>query len=208
MAEQFDAEAYRQEIMQRAEAAGEAGLALEIEDRLKKDDAPVGPAAAYTQAWRTISQKLPKNIGKATYLGLLATAETVDDIAGVVGGPPGPTMSEEQGLDTEKMQQLPQTAPAQTLFPEVFEAAHAFANDFNEDATTADFITQGIAQFAIPFTGWLKAIGGLKGISTAQKVGRAVTAEAATVGTAFDPQEARVADVLAMGREMDNKFGS
>lgn len=72
----------------------------------------------------------------------------------------------------------------------------------------SDTITQGAAQFTIPFLGFTKLIGGLKGLSALGTVARTATAESATVGTAFDPHGGRMADLFALGRHTEGKLGA
>lgn len=158
------------------------------------------------------NKKLPRNVGMGSFRALLETTETIDDImaevptiestADDVMDPAGKAPRPAKTPDVERV------PPLRTMFPGVFESAHAFAEEVEANNTTADDITQGIVQFVTPFTGYLKAYGGLKQGSNVLKAAKALGAEATTAATAFDPHEGRVADLLQMGREMDNRFGA
>ncbi len=185
----------------------------DVTDELEKTvGPPVNPAF---EQW---VNGLPKNIGVGLYRAALNTIETVDDVfeAGaefVINPPPGlaralggaedgPVSSPEEDTDPTPV------PPLQTMFPGVFEAAHNFADEAEESNTFSDDITQGIAQFVIPFTSYLKGLGGLKNVETLTKVGRLALAEGVTAASAFEAHEGRMADVIEMGRQMENKFGA
>ena len=157
-------------------------------------------------------KRLPRNIGMGAFKTLLETTETLDDIMAEAPvrmiGSGVPASSK---LETEKPPTLPpieRVPPLRTMFPGVFESAHEFISEVEANNTTADDITQGVAQFAIPFTGYLKAFGGLAQSTKVMKAAKALGAEAVTAMTAFDPHEGRFADLLQMGREMENRFGA
>lgn len=79
-------------------------------------------------------------------------------------------------------------------------------NDFRDavqiqDPGLSDRLIQGGAQLAIPFAGYSRLVGGLGAI------GRMVTAGALTDASALQPHDARLADLLALGRHTEGKLG-
>lgn len=156
-------------------------------------------------------RNLPKNVGMATYRAALNTIEAADDIFAEAGSTPnademfadnplmtggGPAPGGAQGV-----------APLREMFPGFFESAHQFADEAEANNTLGDDLTQGIAQFAIPFAGWLKGLGGLKKMSAAAKVAKATAAEAGATSTAFAPDDGRLADLAKMGVDAENRLG-
>lgn len=70
-----------------------------------------------------------------------------------------------------------------------------------KDPTLSDNLVQGAAQLAIPFAGWSRALAGLHGFANL------VGAGAVTDATALGPHDPRMADLLALGRHTEGKFG-
>src|SRR5690606_25332694 len=113
-------------------------------------------------------KRLPRNVGMGAFRAILHTVETTDD-AFATGGQflidaADRAREKNDGEDAEPVS-FEAAPPLRTLFPGVFEAAHDFANEVEPNNTVADDITQGIAQSMIPFSGYLKAFGGLKHVS-------------------------------------------
>lgn len=183
-------DSYVDDAVARTRAAKDQGEA----ETLEKD---LAPQSTGVKRW---IRRLPKNIGVGLYRAALNTIETMDDVF-EAGSPLVPTrLGDRESEDV--------SPPLQTLFPGVFEAAHDFADEAEQSNTFSDDITQGIAQFVIPFTSYLKALGGIKNIPTLAKAVRLVLAEGFTAASAFEAHEGRVADVVEMGRQMENDFGA
>ena len=70
-----------------------------------------------------------------------------------------------------------------------------------QDPTLADNLVQGVGQLALPFAGFSRALAGLHGVANMAVAG------AATDATALDPHAPRMADMLALGRQTEGKFG-
>lgn len=70
-----------------------------------------------------------------------------------------------------------------------------------QDPTLADNLTQTAGQLAIPFAGYSRALAGVHGFANA------VAANALTDATALDPHATRMADLIALGRHVEGKFG-
>jgi hypothetical protein len=70
-----------------------------------------------------------------------------------------------------------------------------------QDPTLADKLTQNVAQLAIPFMGYSRLLAGLHGFALATAAG------AATDATALGPHDGRLADLMALGRHTEGKFG-
>lgn len=70
-----------------------------------------------------------------------------------------------------------------------------------KDPSLADSLMQGVAQLAIPFTGYSRALG------TMHTVANTVMAGGITDITALAPHDGRMADLLAMGQHAEGKLG-
>lgn len=149
---------------------------------------------------RRFALNAPKNIGIGAWKALVNTVDTLSDAAGEVA-----KGAAEKVTGLEIPQQY--TPSLSEQFPEVMNSLRNFTTEWERNDNLGDDITQGVAQFAIPFMGWMKVAGGLGKVGTAAKVGKALAVEAGTAASAFDPQEGRVADLLEMGRESETRFG-
>ena len=168
-------------------------------------------------AW---TQRLPRNIGMGLYKAGLNTVEAADDIfqesaqfivdppaVGQEKSIPGVKGQEDKSKIGEPFSDIEAVKPLRTQFPGFFEAAHDFADKSDEFNFASDEPTQMLAQFAIPYTLYLKAMGGLQNISLLAKAGKLALAEGVTAFTVLAADEVRVAEVFEMGRQMENKFG-
>ncbi len=121
----------------------------------------------------------------------------------------GIAAAEHPGSDPERA-----PSPDEPTNQEVYKAAepiweHAKEHimDFRDavavqDPTIADSLTQGVAQLAIPFAGYSRALSGLHGVA------QMVAAGALTDATALQPHDARMADLIALGRHTEGKLGN
>lgn len=205
MAEQFDV----QRELDALRAARESEVDESFQKEVDAEPMDVGAAVGATWGW---TKRLPRNVGMGAFRAILNTVETVDNafeaggqmVANMDANATNTSSANEGKPPVEPIDTVP---PLQTLFPGVFEAAHNFADSVEANNTMSDDITQGIAQFAIPFTGWLKAVGGIHKGATMLNLGRLALAEGVTAASAFEAHEGRMADLIEMGRQMDNKFG-
>lgn len=154
------------------------------------------------------ARRLPKNMGVGAMdaaLNMLDFAEDVIDGAEETPAEKREKLSKEGGAAPD----LPFAANLGiTMFDHGFrDALRLLRNEIAKDSGTSDTVTQAIAQYAVPFGGWAKAIGGLKGSTLLGTIGRVAAAETATSATALAPHEGRLADLIQMGREMEGKFG-
>jgi hypothetical protein len=99
-----------------------------------------------------------------------------------------------------------QPAPVMNAEHPIWDHAKAHILDFRDavavqDPTLADYLTQAVAQLAIPFAGYSRALGGLGAFA------KMVTANALTDATALQPHDARTADIFALGRHTEGKLG-
>lgn len=141
--------------------------------------------------------RTPKNIGIGAYKAALSTIEFGSDLADAV-------VSDAVGQSAVPVKPPPSI---REFVPGFFEAAHAFADEATANNTVSDGIVQGVSQFALPFAGYMRAVGALTGIGPLAKVAQIAIAEAITSGTAFDPHDGRMADLLQMGQDAEGKFG-
>lgn len=184
-------------------AADDSGREQDIwaEFDKQQNTAEVIPEAGIT-GW---INKLPKNISAGLYRAALAGVDTAGDVAHAmaVGA-----QQEEARATAEKTgappPEFPKPSSLRDLAPEFYDNAHAFGDSLSEGNTMADDLTQGVAQFALPFAGWMKALGTL---GMTGNVVRGLTAETIAASTAFEPHDGRLADLARLGRESEGKFG-
>lgn len=144
----------------------------------------------------------PKNIGVGAYRALVNTINTASDLQAEVS----PTAIGAKIAGGEKQRQM--TVPTLSEeYPELMESLNQISDDWSRNNQIEDHLAEGMTQFALPFMGWLKALGGIKGAGVIATAGKAAAAEGITAGSAFDPHDGRVADLLQMGRELDGRFG-
>lgn len=149
---------------------------------------------------------LPKNVSVGMLDAGLAAAEFVEDVTELAapegGGTPGsatPKRGNPVVLGDEPLSQVDLG---------VFEAIKGFRDHLAEGSTTADQITQGVAQFAIPFAGWARAFGGISRAHTAARnLLTAAGAETATSAVNLLPDTGRFADLLELGQHAEGKLG-
>lgn len=70
-----------------------------------------------------------------------------------------------------------------------------------QDPTMADSLVQGAAQLAVPFAGYSRGLSFLHGFANT------VVAGGITDATALGPHDPRMADLLALGKHVEGKFG-
>lgn len=70
-----------------------------------------------------------------------------------------------------------------------------------KDPTLSDNLTQSVAQLAIPYAGFSRALSGVHAVA------QLATAGALTDATALGPHDARMADMISLGRHMEGKLG-
>lgn len=165
-------------------------------------DLKSGPAAV--SRWVL---NLPKNIGVGLMDASLAVAHGVDDLnAGMESA-----AKTKQTLDKQNMTDAPPAPPpvhtAPVIPPHVSGALYQFRDHMVQNDGTSDEITQAVAQYAIPFMGYAKLIGGLRGATLLGTAGRAVAAETLTAASVLESHAPRAADLLALGRTVEGKFG-
>lgn len=187
----YDLETANSRFAAASEADSDKGFFDAINNAAKAEQ-----AGALAPTW---TGNLPKNLAVGAYKAALNTIETGVDLAELsVPGTDGAVPA------------IPPLAPARLiseLAPEFFESAHSLANEWTANNTLGDDITQGVAQFAIPFAAYMRAAGGFQAGQTMLNVTKAAGAEAAAAGTAFEPHEGRLADLVQLGRESEGRFG-
>lgn len=88
----------------------------------------------------------------------------------------------------------------------MWDHAKASILDFRDavavkDPTLADNLTQGVAQLALPFAGFSRAVAGLHGLANMAVAG------GLTDATALGPHDMRLADLISLGRHTEGKLG-
>lgn len=137
---------------------------------------------------------LPKNIGAGLIDAVVNTADQLGRVATAIADKTG----------------IPKTPPGNKVDETYYAARDAllkFRDGLKEGSSTSDEMTQAIAQYAIPALGYTKLIGGLRGASALGTAGRVGAVEAMTSSTVLDPHAQRFADVLALGKHVEGKFG-
>ena len=192
----FDADAFVTDIQQRGQAAEEDTVWQKIaETQAAGKDAWKGQAKASEDMLGWV-KKLPKNLTVGATNAALAMAGLVDDIGGVIAG---------QNLKFKDENDQLIKSPA--LPTPLRDPIVAWRDEATRDNVFADDLTQGIAQFVVPFSMFTKMANVSKATSVLGAAGRLAGAEAAAVGTGFGPHDARGADLMQMGREAEGKFG-
>lgn len=150
---------------------------------------------------------LPKNVGVGLMDAALAVAHGVDEVnAGAESTAKTKQTSDQQHMSNPPPANVPpRTAP---VIPQhISESLYKFRDHMVQNDGTSDEITQAVAQYAVPFMGYSKLIGGLRGATLAGTLGRAATAEVLTAGTVLESHAPRAADLLSLGRTVEGRFG-
>lgn len=135
-------------------------------------------------------------------------SSAVDNARATFGGNPqdqavDDAISNDSSAAADRMRDL--ESPLKTPSP-IWDHAKNAVLDFRDavavqDPTLADNLVQGAGQLAIPFMGYSRLLSGVSGLANA------VMAGALTDSTALAPHDNRVADMLALGRQTEGKFG-
>ncbi len=156
---------------------------------------------------------LPKNIAGGVYKAALNTINTGSEIIGSgieataeSGGNPATALVKSVAHQVKSIAGEPSPSLAHVA-PELWKSLNSFYDEHLAGDGVADDITQGVVQFALPFAVWSRALGVAKGAGAMLNIARAASAEAITVGSAYDPHDGRFADVVELGRQSEGKFG-
>lgn len=154
-------------------------------------------AVSSADAWGTAI----KRVGQDVTAGAVTGAANIADAAGSALTTSGRGMAAaEDPAHAEDAQtgEFP-TSP-------IWDHAKGAIMDFRDavqvkDPNIVDNLTQGVAQLAIPFAGFSRALAGLHGVANI------VASGAATDLTALAPHDMRMADVFSLGRTAEGKLG-
>lgn len=189
------------EANDRFKAAGDQDVATQAQETFTKAAPASQQPTNGFQHWFT---NLPQNVGSGLINAAINTADTAHSAWKWV--------NEGQKDAAAKVGLTSQEEIAHEIpTPEYSEVRNA-VQDFKQkyvdvqNPNLADNITQGVAQFAIPFLGWSKAVSAVGGASKVAALGRLTFGEAATAGTAMAPHDGRFADMLDLGRHTEGKF--
>lgn len=209
----FDAQTWASELQRRGEEAERESVWETMARKQDADMNPFGSAEGSTKAADWLG-RLPRNIGVGVLNSALAMGGLLDDIGSAISGQ-NLKVKDEKGNVSEATTGRPvarmtpegiEKMPALPSF--VLKPVTEWRDEVTRNDTLSDSLTQGIAQFVIPFSVFAKAANVSKARSFMSNAARLGAAEAGAVGTAFDPQEGRGADLLQLGREAENKFGA
>lgn len=160
------------------------------------------------------ARNLPKNISTGLLDAAVNTSRTVFDALDVVGEgmsiPEDSDLPDPQnpGMSYRQSQMLRRREASGDGPDQDFDHNYkVWRAQISEDDTTSDTLTQGISQFAIPFMGWSKAMGVVRGAPWLQNVVNVAAAETITSATVLDPHAGRMADLVELGRHSEGKFG-
>jgi hypothetical protein len=174
-------------------------------------DSPMGKwgkALESTSGW---VKNLPKNFGLGVLDAATNTAKAAFDMAEMTHPTAGAGAEAAKGAPPPEELRAVNDGPAdpfaQVLDSEVPAAYEAWRESLRDDDSMADSLTQGLAQFAVPFTGFTKALGGGLKAGWLANVMAGTVADAATSATAFDPHAGRLADLIELGRHSEGKLG-
>lgn len=185
--------AFRAELSAAEDKDISSQLAADIGERREQAEHPV----------RRFVTNLPKNIGIGAWKALYNTVDTISDVAAEAN----PQALAAKAVGGEEMRKLASPSLSEQ-YPEFMNSLRHFTDQWERNDTMSDDVSQGVAQFALPFMGWMKLAGGVSGASKALVASKALAVEAGTAASAFDPHDGRVADLLEMGRESETRFGT
>jgi hypothetical protein len=169
-----------------------------ITDSMPGEHDPVSP-------WLS---SLPRNVTVGVLTAAVNTADqidrastaTINKVAKVAGGagdtPLAKDVVEPQG-----------NSSVDVGYAKFRQSVLDFRNDLAKDSTTSDEITQGISQYAVPALALTKLIGGIQGATALGTAARVATVDALTPAIASAPHDPRFADILALGKHTEGKFG-
>lgn len=107
--------------------------------------------------------------------------------------------------------------PHDNVYDVVRQKVLGFRDSMAEDQQLAgrggpiDQVTQSLIQLGVPFTGYAKLLGGLRGAGALESIFNTAIAGGATDVTAMDAhaeQTGRAADLLVLGRHVEGKIGA
>lgn len=136
---------------------------------------------------------LPKNIG----VGLIDAAVNTTDMVRILDNPLAPLAADDDYYLAARQHVL------------------NFRDEMATNSNTSDKITQALAQYMIPWLGFMKVAGiagrvtGIAGKAPlAAKVAGVVMADALTSFSVYKPHDTRFADVLALAKHTEGKLGA
>ena len=199
---------------QQAQKAQETAQAGQPQTFLQKWTAPVGrvttqildnAVSGAQLIYDTPGMKKARDVAAGAITGATNIADSVlSHTAGAMAG----AADQEDSMAGQKAQAEAGVRDAdKAKFGEpIWDHAKSQILDFRDavqvqDPTLADSLTQGVAQLAIPFAGYSRALSGLHWVAQAAAAG------ALTDATALGPHDARMADLVALGRHTEGKFG-
>lgn len=148
--------------------------------------------------------KLPKNVSVGLIDAAVNTADAIKAFASAAADSWEPAVG--SSVPKKEPEEEP-VAPPSPIYDAAKQSVMAFRDYMAQGSETPDEITQVISQYAIPFMGYSKFIGGLHGATTAGTIARAGAAEALTASTVLGPHDPRAADILQLGKHVEGKFG-
>lgn len=185
--------------------AADAAAAQKTQDALQGGDKP---QPSFLQKWVTgpIGRVTTNTIDSA-----VSAADAIYDTEGMhkardatAGAITGAVNTADAAVSAGKFMEtggvgMPPSSP-------IWDHAKASILDFRDavavqDPTMADGLVQGVAQLAVPFAGYSRALAGLHGIANMAVAG------GVTDATALAPHDMRMADLLALGRHTEGKLG-
>lgn len=113
----------------------------------------------------------------------------------------------ERDRDEEAAGNRPISSAVHELPQQVSAAYRAWRGELSEESSTSDALTQGAAQFMVPFTAFSKAFGVSSKLGFFQNMLRGAAAEVATSATVLGAHDGRAADLIQLGLGAENKFG-
>lgn len=206
MADQNTIDAQLQRDIDETNAAGEADSDKNFLASFKQDE-----KASQKMSVARWAMNLPKNISGAVMTAAMNTIDTGSDLlAGAAESGSDPTtLSVNMAVrDAKTKAGIPQTIPKfSEAHPELWKTLSDFHKEYLGADGAADELTQGVAQFAIPFAGWSRALGLVRGAGAIANIARGAGAEAITVASAYGAHDPRMADLAELGRHSEGKLG-
>lgn len=190
------------------EAAKEQGTSFLERIGQGQQQVTQGQSAAADSPIGTFIRHIPQNVGVGVLDGALTAADKLNSVEEWWGTP---TEEQKQALADPSLHApaLPEHPPVPVFSAQALDALRTWRmNIAPEGDNISDALTQGLAQFAIPFAGFAKVFGLSARVGVISNLARGTAADIAATVTAIPSHTQRGStELLELGRQAENKFG-
>lgn len=190
------------------EAAKEQGTSFLERIGQGQQQVTQGQSAAADSPIGTFIRHIPQNVGVGVLDGALTAADKLNSVEEWWGTP---TEEQKQALADPSLHApaLPEHPPVPVFSAQALDALRTWRKNIApEGDNISDALTQGLAQFAIPFAGFAKVFGLSARVGVISNLARGTAADIAATVTAIPSHTQRgLTELLELGRQAENKFG-